>query len=92
MSKSHDLATQLSSRAIEATHEADESSNEASLIAMALAFTVPQFCRLHSLSRATYYNLAREGRAPASMKVGRRRLIARESAEAWRRAMEQAGA
>jgi hypothetical protein len=57
-----------------------------------LAFSVDEFCSAHRISRATYYNLQREGRAPASMKVGRRTLIAVESAEAWRRQMEQAGA
>jgi predicted DNA-binding transcriptional regulator AlpA len=77
---------------IEPRQDTKASSNGAARIATALAFTVPEFCEAHGISRALYYILAREGRAPASMKVGRRRLIARESAEAWRRQMERAGA
>lgn len=68
-----------------------QQTSSAAQIAAALAFTVPQFCETHGISRAMYYVLQRDGRAPISMKVGRRRLIARESAEAWRRQMEQAG-
>lgn len=62
----------------------------AAQIATALAFSVPEFCELHRLSRATFYNLQREGLGPRVMKCGRRTLIARESAEAWRRQMEAA--
>jgi predicted DNA-binding transcriptional regulator AlpA len=77
---------------METRQETNEPNNGATRIATALAFTVPEFCQAHGISRALYYILARDGRAPASMKVGRRRLIARESAEAWRRQMEQARA
>jgi hypothetical protein len=59
-------------------------------IATALAFTVPQFCSAHGISRALFYILQREGRGPRIMKCGRRTLIARESAESWRRQMEAA--
>ena len=59
-------------------------------IASALAFTVPQFCASHGISRALFYILQRDGRGPRIMKCGRRTLIARESAEAWRRQMEAA--
>jgi len=69
--------------------EARQETNSAAQFAAVLAFTIPQFCQAHGISRALFYILQREGRAPASMKVGRRRLIARESAEAWRRAMEE---
>jgi hypothetical protein len=54
------------------------------------AFTVGEFCEAHRISRALYYILQRENRAPASMKVGRRRVISVEAAEAWRRQMEVA--
>ena len=69
-----------------------ETSNDAARIATALAFTVPEFCQAHGISRALFYLRQRDGRGPRVMKCGRRTLIARESAEVWRRQMEQAGA
>jgi hypothetical protein len=90
MSKSHPAAQ--SPHATQATNEAAERRNDATLIATALAFAVPEFCEAHRISRALFYLLQREGRGPRVMKCGRRTLISRESAEAWRRAMEQAGA
>lgn len=63
------------------------------VVAVALAaFTVPQFCAAHSISRALFYALAREGRAPAIIKAGRRTLISAEAAARWRRDMEAASA
>jgi hypothetical protein len=67
-----------------------ETPNDAVSIAVALAFTVPQFCSAHGISRALFYIMQRDGRGPRVMKCGRRTLIARESAEAWRRQMETA--
>lgn len=67
-----------------------ETANNATQLATALAFTVPQFCDAHGISRALFYILQRDGRGPRIMKCGRRTLIARESAEAWRRQMEAA--
>jgi predicted DNA-binding transcriptional regulator AlpA len=54
-----------------------------------LAFTIPEFCRLHSISRGHFYNLAADGLAPKTMKVGRRVLVSLESAAEWRRDMER---
>ncbi len=51
------------------------------------AFSIPTFCAVHSISRALFYILLKEGRAPAVMKVGRRRLITPEAASAWRERM-----
>ena len=68
---------------------ASKESNDVKQVACALAFTIPQFCESHGISRALFYVMRRDGRAPRIMKVGRRTLIARESAEAWRRAMEE---
>lgn len=70
--------------------ELRQEANDAAGLACALAFTVPQFCEAHGISRALFYLLRRDGRAPVTMKVGRRTLIAREAAEAWRRRMEGA--
>ena len=70
--------------------ELRQEGDNAAQIACALAFTVPQFCEAHGISRALFYIMKRDGRAPRLMKCGRRTLIAREAAEAWRRRMEGA--
>lgn len=54
------------------------------------ALTVDDFCQRHSLSRAKFYSLLHEGRGPRIMRVGRRTLVSREAAAAWRRQMETA--
>jgi len=48
------------------------------------AFSIPQFCAAHSISRALFYLLLKEGKAPAVMKLGRRTLISGEAAAQWR--------
>jgi predicted DNA-binding transcriptional regulator AlpA len=55
-----------------------------------LAFSIPEFCRRHGISRAHFYNLSKNGYAPAVMRVGRRTLISAEAAAEWRRRMEGA--
>ena len=55
-----------------------------------LAFSIPEFCRRHGISRAHVYNLSKSGDAPVVMRVGRRTLISAEAAAAWRRRMEEA--
>jgi predicted DNA-binding transcriptional regulator AlpA len=51
--------------------------------------TIPEFCRLHGISRGTYYNLVAQGSGPREMRVGSRVLITVESAAEWRKAMER---
>ena len=53
-----------------------------------LAMTVDEFCQSHGISRATFYNLLREGNGPAVMRLGSRTLIGVEAAADWRRGME----
>jgi predicted DNA-binding transcriptional regulator AlpA len=53
-----------------------------------LAFSIPEFCRRHGISRAHFYNLSRNGAAPTVMRVGRRTLISAEAAAEWRLRME----
>ena len=60
------------------------------LLAEMLAFSIPEFCRRHGISRAHFYNLSKSGDAPVVMRVGRRTLISAEAAAAWRRRMEEA--
>jgi hypothetical protein len=54
------------------------------------AFTVPEFCAAHRISVAKYYEIKKAGWGPVEMVVGRRRVIAVESAERWRRERETA--
>lgn len=53
-----------------------------------LALSVTAFCKAHSITRPTFYALAKQGRAPRFMKVGSRTLISVEAAAEWRRQME----
>jgi predicted DNA-binding transcriptional regulator AlpA len=52
-------------------------------------FSVPAFCEAHGISRGYLYQLWSEGAGPRRMKVGRRTLISRDAAAAWRRRMEE---
>jgi hypothetical protein len=54
------------------------------------AFSIPEFCLRKSISSALFFKLAREGRGPRVMRVGRRTLITKEAAAAWRRTLEEA--
>lgn len=56
------------------------------------AYTVPQFCAGHNISRAHLYDLIKEGLGPRIMKVGRRTLISAEAAADWRKQMESPSA
>ena len=52
------------------------------------AYSVPKFCASHNLSRGYLYVLWADGRGPRFFRLGRRKLISREAAAAWRRRME----
>ena len=54
--------------------------------------SVEEFCRDHGFSKSHFYQLEKDGKAPRSMKLGRRRLISVEAAAEWRKAMEDATA
>ncbi len=54
------------------------------------AMSVKAFCRRHHISESMFFKLRAQGKAPTTMLVGRRVLISREAAAAWRRAREQA--
>ena len=53
------------------------------------ASTIPDFCADHSISRTHFYELAKQGKAPRLIKLGRRTLISAESAAEWRLRMER---
>jgi len=59
-------------------------------VAEKLALSIEEFCRSHGISRAKFYLLRDEGRAPRLMKIGTRTLISVEAAAEWRRRMEEA--
>jgi predicted DNA-binding transcriptional regulator AlpA len=54
------------------------------------AYSVPEFARVHDVSRAHIYNLIKDGRGPRLMRLGRRTLVSAEAAAEWRRRMEEA--
>ena len=57
-----------------------------------VAYSIVEFARLHSVSRAHVYNLLRDGLGPRVMRAGRRTLISAEAAAEWRQRMEAASA
>ncbi len=54
------------------------------------AYSVPEFCEAHRISRSLFYALKKEGDGPVTMKVRGRTIISNESAADWRRRMESA--
>lgn len=52
------------------------------------SLTIPEWCARHKLSRATFYNLARVGKAPRIMKAGRSVRISEAADAEWLRARE----
>lgn len=53
-----------------------------------LADTVDQFCSRIGISRRHFYELLHRGEGPATVTLGRRRLIRREAGETWLRERE----
>ena len=56
-----------------------------------LAYGIVEFCKLHGISRAHFYNLRKLGLGPLEMNCGGRRLISIEAASDWRRQLERTG-
>ena len=52
------------------------------------AQSVDEFCQANGISQSFFYKLAKQGKAPRVMKVGRRTLISAEAANQWRKEME----
>lgn len=69
----------------------DSGPNLAAQVAPA-AYTVPEFCNAHRISRALLYVMLRDGRGPRLLKAGHRTLITLDSAAEWRHRMEAASA
>jgi hypothetical protein len=49
------------------------------------AFSIRQFCDRHNISESFFFKLQARGEGPATIAVGKRRLITREAARAWRK-------
>jgi predicted DNA-binding transcriptional regulator AlpA len=58
----------------------------------AAMYSIAEFCAAHRISRAYYYELLKQNRAPRITRLGTRRLISMEDAAAWRTAMAEASA
>jgi predicted DNA-binding transcriptional regulator AlpA len=49
------------------------------------AYTIPDFCAAHGLGVTHFYALMKQGLAPRTILIGRRRLVSIEAAAEWRR-------
>jgi hypothetical protein len=54
--------------------------------------SVAEFCQSYGITPWMFYALLRTGKAPDTMRVGRRRIISIAAAERWQQAMEAAAA
>lgn len=50
--------------------------------------SISRFCAQHDISRAFLYKLWGRKQGPRSVRIGRKVLISRKSAEEWRQQME----
>ena len=53
-----------------------------------LAISIADFARSIGISRRSLYSLLDRGEGPPTIRIGRRRVIRREAADAWLRARE----
>jgi hypothetical protein len=56
------------------------------------AYSIKEFCRRHGISESFFFKLQAQGAAPDTITVGKRRLITREAARAWRKRRAEAAA
>ena len=52
------------------------------------AFSIATFCKSYGISRALFYNLQKDGKAPRTFHIGRRVLISKSAAQEWLGLME----
>jgi hypothetical protein len=55
-------------------------------------FTVDEWCDKRRISRFLFYEMLKEGTAPKTMKLRKRRIISHEADEQWQREREAATA
>ena len=54
-------------------------------------YSVEEFCRAHSFSKAHYFNLKKAGLHPQEVRYGNKIIITRQAAADWRRDCERRG-
>lgn len=54
-----------------------------------LTWRIVDFCRAVNISRAQFYELQKVGRAPRTIREGRRPMVTPEAVQDWLRAREQ---
>lgn len=52
------------------------------------SFTIQEFCAAEKISRAFFYKLQSQGKAPRTYPIGSNRRISREAYSTWRTARE----
>jgi predicted DNA-binding transcriptional regulator AlpA len=52
------------------------------------AYSIPEFLQAYRLSRSKLYDLWKAGHGPMSYRIGRKRMISTDAAEAWLDALE----
>ena len=53
------------------------------------AMSIKDFCAQHGISKNLFYKLEKEGCAPKTIDLGKRRLITIEAAAEWRLTMQK---
>jgi hypothetical protein len=54
------------------------------------AYSIAEFCRRHAISPQFFHTLRKQGLGPQVLRVGRRVLVSKEAAAAWRAEREKA--
>lgn len=57
-----------------------------------LAMGYKEFAKRHGISLSFLYQLLSTGKGPATIRIGKRRLVSAEAAKAWRQRFEQQAA
>jgi predicted DNA-binding transcriptional regulator AlpA len=55
----------------------------------AFAMSVSEWCERHAIGRTVFYRMLREGKAPPTITMGRRRIITHEGSAQWLRDRER---
>ena len=53
--------------------------------------SIPKFCKKHEISRAFFYKLQGQGKAPKVVKLGRRSIITPRGEYDWLEALDHGG-
>lgn len=55
-----------------------------------MVHTLTEFCKTAKISKRMFYTLVERGEAPATVRIGRQRLVRQETAVAWLQSREAA--